>query len=243
MYQLLPENDKHPKQSLVDDSLSPSPSVLSVVNESEVSTSTLGESELNSPPLPTSRKDLKVTVSAAMMARIKMLEQENASLKCSLETFRLDHISHDERLVRSYTGFPSYAIFVAFFNFLGPAVNHLMYWGTKAGSHSRKKKLDPINGLFLTLIKLRLNLTEQDLAFRFGISTSTVSRYFITWICFLYNHLKEIEWCPSAEQVVASTLPHAFKQKYPTTYMIIDASELFVETPTDLMLQSSTYVE
>ena len=56
----------------------------------------------------------------------------------------------------------------------------------------------------------------------------------------MYNHLKEIEWCPSAEQV-ASTLPHAFKQMYLTTYMIIDASELFVETPTDLMLQSSMW--
>ena len=67
-----------------------------------------------------------------------------------------------------------------------------------------------------------------------------MSRYFITWISFLYNHLKEIDWCPSAEQV-SGTLPHVFKQRYPTTYMIIDASELFVETPTDLMLQSSTW--
>ena len=238
---------KHSKQSLVDDTPSPShsPSVLSVVTECDASTSTLGESELNSPSLPTSREDLEITVSAAMMARIKMLEQENASLKFSLEMslrkpFRLDHISHDERLMRSYTGFSSYVILLAFFDFLGPAVNHLEYWGTKEGSRSRKKKLDPINCLFLTLIKLRLNLTEQDLAFRFGISTSTVSWYFITWICFLYNHLKEIEWCPSAEQV-ASTLPHAFKQKYPTTYMIIDASELVVETLTDLMLQSSMW--
>ena len=57
---------------------------------------------------------------------------------------------------------------------------------------------------------------------------------------FLYNHLKEIEWCPTADQV-ASTLPHALKQKYPTTYIIIDASEIFLETPTALMLQTSTW--
>ena len=30
-------------------------------------------------------------------------------------------------------------------------------------------------------------------------------------------------------------------KKYPTTFIIIDASELFVETPSDLMLQSSTW--
>ncbi len=158
----------------------------------------------------------------------------------SKKPFQLEDIAHDDRLVRAYTGFPSYALLLAFYDFLGPAVNHLRCWGTKECSCRRQKKLNPLNCLFLTLIKLRLNLTEQDLAFRFGISTSTVSRYFITWVCFLYNHFKEIEWCPSADQV-ACTLPHAFKVKYPTTYIIIDASELFLETPTDLALQSSTW--
>ena len=82
-------------------------------------------------------------------------------------------------------------------------------------------------------------LLECIRSLRSIITTLTVSRYFITWICFLYNHLKEIERCPSAEQV-ACTLPHAFKIKYPTTY-IIDASELFLKAPTDLVLQSSTW--
>ena len=124
--------------------------------------------------------------------------------------------------------------------FLGPVVNHLKYWGTSTNSCSQRKKLDPLNCLFLTLVKLRLNLSEQDLAFRFGLSTSTVSRYFITWVCFLYNHLKEIDWSPSIEQV-AGTLPHIFKVKYPSTYIIIDASELFIKTPKDLVLQTSTW--
>ena len=110
----------------------------------------------------------------------------------------------------------------------------------KDSIHSRQKKLDPFNCLFLTLMKLRLNLTEEDLAFRFAISLSTVSRYFITWICFMYHHFKEIDWCPTSKQV-AGTMPNAFKEKYPTTYMIIDARELFIQTPSDLMLQSSTW--
>ena len=219
-----------------------------LVTESVATTSTSGEAVCDS-LLPSSsnerRGDLELTVSAALLARIEVLEQENNSLKRSLEVsckkpFRLEDISRNDQLVRCYTGFPSYVVLMAFFDFLGSAVNHIQYWGSKKGSSNRQKKLDPLNCLFLTLIKLRLNLTEQDLAFRFGVSTSTVSRYFITWICFLYNHLKEIEWCPTADQV-AGTLPHAFKQKYPTTYIIIDASEIFLETPTDLMLQSSTW--
>ena len=45
---------------------------------------------------------------------------------------------------------------------------------------------------------------------------------------------------PSASQV-RGTLPHVFKEKYPCTYAIIDASEFFLETPSDLRLQSSTW--
>ena len=104
--------------------------------------------------------------------------------------------------------------------------------------HTRLK-LDPLNQLFLTLVKLRLNLQERDLACRFGISISLVSRYFSTWICFLYHHMKEIDWMPSPSQV-ASTLPPAFKG-YSSTFAIVDASEIFLETPSDLRLQSSTW--
>ena len=45
----------------------------------------------------------------------------------------------------------------------------------------------------------------------------------------MYHHFKEIDWCPTSEQV-AGTMPNAFKEKYPTTYVIIDASELFIQT-------------
>ena len=44
---------------------------------------------------------------------------------------------------------------------------------------------------------------------------------------------------PSVEQVKA-TLPSAFKEKLATTYAIIDGSEVFIETPSDLFMQLST---
>ena len=100
--------------------------------------------------------------------------------------------------------------------------------------------LDPVNQLFLTLIKLKLNLKLKDLAFCFGISPSVVSRYINTWICFLYQHLKEIDWTPTVNQVI-STLPHSFKNLYPNTFAIIDGTEIFMETPSDLCMQSSTW--
>ena len=45
---------------------------------------------------------------------------------------------------------------------------------------------------------------------------------------------------PTVEQV-SGTLPSAFRFKYPNTYAIIDGSEIFIESPSDLHLQSSTW--
>ena len=92
----------------------------------------------------------------------------------------------------------------------------------------------------LTMVKLKLNLTLADLAYRFGISTSVASRYITTWICFLYHQLKEIDWMPAVDQV-KGTLPRAFRKKFPLTYAIIDGSEMFIETPSDMHMQSSTW--
>ena len=206
---------------------------------------------------PTTSRTLDVTstqsledsnlVSSALTARIEALEAENASLKSSATKqkavhFGIDQIKHDDRLVAFYTGFSSYSIFLAFFFFLGPAVNKLRYWGAKERARTRWRamKLLPIDQLLMTLVRLRLNLKVVDLAFRFGASPAVVSRYFTTWICFLYHHLKEINWMPSVEQV-AGTLPPVCRERYPNTYAIIDGSEIFIETPSDLHIQSCTW--
>ena len=189
-------------------------------------------------------KSSEVLVDTALLARIEALEAENTRLKTqSKQThFRIEDIQDNDKLIRFYTGFVSFVVFLAFFEFLGPVVNHLNYWGSKEGirKRHRKRKLDPRNQLFLTLVKLRLNLKLTDLAFRFGLSTTITSRYLTTWISFLYHHLKEIEWMPAVDQV-AGTLPTAFRDKFPTTFAIIDGSEVFIETPSDLHMQSSTW--
>ena len=193
---------------------------------------------------PTS--DINATVNASLVARIQFLEAENAALHQKLSrtgkaVFRVEHIAHNDSLISLYTGFPSYEVFISFFEFLGPAVYHLRYHGSKSkGKRHRKTKLDPLNQFFLMLVKLKLDLNMRDMAFRFGVSSTSVSRYFITWICFLYHQLNELEWYPSTEQV-KGTMPMVFREKYPSTVAIIDASEIFIETPSDLVLQSSSW--
>ena len=187
----------------------------------------------------------------ALAARVEYLEAETKQLRSHINAdteqapllFRIEQIADNDSLVKFYTGFASYALFLMFFEFLGPSVYRLSYWGDHERKTSRRRKntaLTPLNQYFLTLVKLRLNLQVKDLAHRFRISTGLVSKYFITWISFMYHQLKEIDWTPSVEQV-AATLLCVFQEKYPTTYSIIDGSEMFIETPSDLFMQSSTW--
>lgn len=189
----------------------------------------------------------RVLVDKALLSRIELLEAENKDLNSKLskvarKTFSVEDVAGNDDLVKLYTGFTTYSVFLAFYEFLGPSVNELAYRGVsqRAQKRQRRRKIDSLNQLFLTLIKLRLNLRNKDLAFRFGICESLVSRYVTTWISYLYHHLKEVKWMPEVEQVRA-TLPHSFQQAYSTTFAIIDGSELFIQTPSNLQLQSSTW--
>ena len=181
---------------------------------------------------------------SALTARIEFPEAETKCLRCIADAdkapvvskFRLSQIANDDSLVRFYTGFYSFQLLLCFFEFLGPAVYRLSYWGDSERKSNRKRKrkvLDPLNQFFLTLVRLRLNLRVVDLSCRFGISTGLVYSYFMTWVCFIYKQLNDIDWTPSVEQV-AGTLPSKFQEKYPTTYSIIDDTEIFIQVPSDL---------
>ena len=90
-----------------------------------------------------SHPQTEVLINIALLARIEYLESENVGLKkeCSPKTvyFRIKQVKRDDHLVRFYTGFITYQIFLAFFNFLGPVVHKLNYWGSKEGSCVRNR--------------------------------------------------------------------------------------------------------
>ena len=100
--------------------------------------------------------------------------------------------------------------------------------------------LTPLNEFFLVLCRLRCALLINDLAYRFGISQSTVSRIFTTWINFLYYKFKDINLWPSRMQL-NEYMPQHFKDFYPTTRCIIDATEIFIQTPSNPQAQQLTF--
>ena len=118
------------------------------------------------------------------------------------QPFCIEQIQHDDKLVQFCTGFSSFW-FVIFSYLTLLWTMHLNYWGSKDGVRKRQRlrRIDGKNQLFLVLLKLNLDLKHKDLALRFGISVTQVSRHITTWICFMYKKLKEIEWIPSVAQV------------------------------------------
>ena len=102
------------------------------------------------------------------------------------------------------------------------------------------RALTPINEFFLTLCQLRLALKEQDLAYRFQISQSTVTRTITTWLNFMFYKFKEVPIWPS-RQAVDHFMPDCFRTMYPQTRCIIDATELFIKLPSNPSAQQLTF--
>ena len=100
--------------------------------------------------------------------------------------------------------------------------------------------LATIGRIFLVLVRLRLGLFERDLVDCFGTSVSTVSRVYITWLNFLHLKLKELPLWPGRD-LVKSYMPQVFKDLYPDTRVIIDATEIFIEAPALPELQQMTF--
>ena len=119
-----------------------------------------------------------------------------------------------------------------FFNILGPAASDLNFVS--------KIPLSPENQLFLTLMKLRQNKDDLELSFFFQIRPQQVSIIFTTWVNFLYYQLSEINIWPSSETVL-SHMPSQFKHCFPTTRVILDATEVPIQKPKAVDAQSETF--
>lgn len=111
-----------------------------------------------------------------------------------------------------------------------------------AWNHPRSREGHPENSLeqefLMALMKSRLGLLEDDLAFRFKVSQSLVSAILSTWLRFL---AKELSWMiiwPRAGQVKLH-LPDSLKRRYPKVCCIIDCSKVFTETPSALDIQAA----
>lgn len=114
------------------------------------------------------------------------------------------------------------------------------YASGERGSRPGARSMLLIDEMFMFLVRLKLGLFEQDLAHRFQIHLSTVSRKLNTWSNYLYFLLGTQMIWPTREDVDIH-MPDGFKELYPSTRVILDCTEIFVQTPSSLLLQSQLY--
>lgn len=104
----------------------------------------------------------------------------------------------------------------------------------------KTEQLPLIDQLFMFLCCVKVGMFEIDLATRFNVSISTVSRILITWANFLYVMLSSLPVWPSAH-AVRSRMPDRFKDLYPHTHVILDCTEIRIKTPSSKVLHSEIY--
>ena len=186
--------------------------------------------------------------------KLKVTELEEYIEKLKAPQFSLEKIKDDDSAVRFYTGFPNFSSLFAVFQYFRPKFEHVHYWqGPKSGNKKDlfyqsqlnstkpgpKRKLALIDEFFLVLVRLKVGLFLGDLSDRFCISTGLLSKIFTTWINFLYLELPLLFPFPS-QTLIRKQMPKQFKA-YPTTRIIIDGTEIFIEVPSSMKSQSQTW--
>ncbi|RVE44234.1 hypothetical protein evm_011133 [Chilo suppressalis] len=201
--------------------------------------STSDESKPNAPE-PCNNIEIQMTLTEAEEDKQKKVIKCDSSTMTTtpLNSFCIENLQAESKVaeLKSYTGFDSFEHFWLVFNILGPAVNHLLYYSS--GCVMSGRALTPANEFLLTVVKLRRNMINKELAFKIDISEPLVRRIFITWINFLYCQFKELNiWVPfqTANQNAK------FKGRKCTSIVIIDCTEIKIDQPKNPMSQQLTY--
>ena len=92
----------------------------------------------------------------------------------------------------------------------------------------------------IVLLKLRLDVPSQDLAYRFGISAATISRIFSSCISVMDTRLSPLIYWPERAEIW-STMPECFQYSFGKRItVIIDCFEIFIEKSSNLLARAET---
>lgn len=152
---------------------------------------------------------------------------ENNELKEEIRNNKFTYTNLKSSQIRAYTGLPSAAVF-------------LWVLGLVNTFFKKIGKLSAGDQLLLVLMKLRLNLTNHDLAYRFKICPTQVSKILSQCIPVLSNRLRFLIKWPSKEKVLKN-MPMSFKRNYKKCRVIIDCSEIFIQRPSNLDARAKTW--
>ena len=183
--------------------------------------------------MASNKDELSKTASleAELLARnteLHKLREQNAQLQEKNRNFCFNEIKGADNLVRFYTGLPSAGVFIW--------VTDLVV-GKVPSCHSSLTSCDHVLVIFM---RLRLGLLYKDLAHRFGVPESTMSKVYRTWLPVLSSHLRQLIIWPD-RATLRQNLPQSFCRKFRDCVCIIDCSEIFIERPKNLTARAQTW--
>lgn len=138
-------------------------------------------------------------------------------------------LRNDDKKVNFYTGLPSLEILNIVFRQIERFV-------------TRKSQLStPFQAFVLTLMKLKLNMPLEDLAYRFNVSVPTISRVFQAWMIAMDTRLSSMIKWPEREDLWR-TMPQRFQFSFgKKTTVVIDCFEVFIDRPSNLLALAQTF--
>ena len=101
-------------------------------------------------------------------------------------------------------------------------------------------KLSKFQMMLIFLMKLRHNFPDGDIAYRFGVHPSTVSRNFHKILDVMVACTSKLIVWPN-RGVLRMTMPISFQKFFSKCAVIIDCSEVFMERPSDLLARAQVW--
>ena len=185
---------------------------------------------------PTADKECQTDLS---MAQIYQLEECYRSLFTELSELKNKLLTSDlfqsgfqgnNEKTQFYTGIPTFSMLMQLFTLIAP---HVVSTSTNA--------LCQFQEYLLVLIRLRLNVPLQDLAYRLKVSVSTASSVFNRWIDVMRVRLDFLIQWPEREEL-RKTMPLVFRQNFGLgVAVIIDCFEIFADRPSSLIARAMTW--
>ena len=159
-----------------------------------------------------------------------MVECESMVLKLkSSQMFTEECFStKDDAFITFYTGLPNFYVLKVVFDFVVPPI-------------TRTHKLNNFQEFLVVMLKLRLNCFCEDLAYRFDVSVSTISRILHRWIRHMDERLSRLIFWPDRDSL-QKTMPQCFQESFgKRVAVIIDCFEIFIERPSNLKARTTTW--
>ena len=175
--------------------------------------------------------DLSGTDIDAMRNEISYLQDQNEELKEHLKKgspYAMESLRDNDEKVKYLTGLPGYSVLHTLFIYLEDYI-------------PSRNSMSKFESLVLVLVKLRLNLSNQFLAYEFNLTPATISRIFSDVLEVMYFRMKPFIMWPDRE-TLRKTTPMQFRKHFGTRCAaIIDCFEVFIERPSNIRARAETW--